>query len=140
MKQVTLAEAEYVAYSLVKEMMDYGEPMGDFSTRFPNKLESCLSQPFSTFDGAELYPLLLDKAAVLFYLVIKNHPFANGNKRMAVMLMFYFLFKNNKFLDIHPDTLYETALMVADSTKPMEHQLQVLKRVLKDHLVERQTK
>ena len=140
MKQISLAEAEYVAYSLVKEMMDYGEPMGDFSTRFPNKLESCLEQPFSTFDGTELYPTLLDKAAVLFYLVIKNHPFANGNKRMAVMLMFYFLFNNGKFLDIHPTTLYETALMVAGNSTTMEDELRTLKTILGEHLVDRRTK
>lgn len=140
MQQITLAEAEYVAYSLVKEMMDYGEPMGDFSTRYPNKLESCLTQPFSTFDGRELYPELLDKAAVLFYLVIKNHPFANGNKRMAVMLMFYFLFKNGKFLTISPDVLYETALLVAKDSGQMDNRLNSLKKTLKKYLVDRRTK
>ena len=73
MRPITMDEAGYVAHRLVKEMMDYGEPMGDFMTRYPNKLESCLEQPFATFGGEELYPTLLNKA-VLFILSCHQEP------------------------------------------------------------------
>jgi death-on-curing protein len=44
-------------------------------------LESALAQPRATFDGKELYATLVEKAAVLGYLIIQNHPFVDGNKR-----------------------------------------------------------
>lgn len=137
MQPITVDEAEYVAHRLVKEMMDYGEPMGDFMTRYPNKLESCLEQPFATFGSEELYPTLLNKAVLLFYLVIKNHPFENGNKRMAVMLMLYFLFVNGKFTTVTPDGLYDLALIVAKSNVPMEEQLPIVEDTLKGFIVDR---
>lgn len=137
MQSITIDEAEYVAHRLVKEMMDYGEPMGDFMTRYPNKLESCLEQPFVTFGNIELYPTLLDKAVLLFYLLIKNHPFENGNKRMAVMLMLFFLFKNGKFTTVTPDALYDLALIVASGAIPMEAHLPIIEDALRDHIIDR---
>lgn len=89
-RPLTLPEAEYVA-QLTSQLMDFNEPLPPFQTRYPGKLESCLMLPFQTFDGKALYKHLTRKAAVLFYSVIKNHPFANGNKRMAVMLTQVFL-------------------------------------------------
>ena len=116
--------------------MNYDEPVAEFSTRYPHRLESCLAQPFVSFGGKELYPTLNDKAVLLFYLVIKNHPFENGNKRMAVMLMLYFLFKNGRFTSIPPDGLYELALIVANSKTSIEEYLPQLKRTLNDFIVE----
>lgn len=136
MQQITLEEAEYVAHALVNQMMDYGEPMGDFATRYPNKLESCLAQPFASYGGEEFYPTLLNKAVALFYLVIKNHPFENGNKRMAVMLMLYFLFKHGKFTSIDPDSLYELALIIAQGDLPIEVHLPMIEDTLKGFIVE----
>lgn len=136
MSPITLEQAEYVAHSLVREMMNYDEPVAEFSTRYPHRLESCLAQPFVSFGGKELYPTLNDKAVLLFYLVIKNHPFENGNKRMAVMLMLYFLFKNGRFTSIPPDGLYELALIVANSKTSIEEYLPQLKRTLNDFIVE----
>ena len=137
MKSITLDEAEYVAHRLVQKMMDYGEPMGEFSTRYPHRLESCLEQPFATYDGEDLYPTLLNKAVLLFYLVIKNHPFENGNKRMAVMLLLYFLFKNGKLTTIDPDSLYELALIVASRDDPLEQELPAIEATLEHFIVDR---
>lgn len=133
MKPVTLIEAEYVAHRLVVEMMNYDEPIADFSTRYPHKLESCLETPFQEFDGSQLYPDLYDKASLLFYLVIKNHPFENGNKRMAVMLMTYFLLINGKWVNTTPDDLYRVAMRIAESSpKDMQKMLEKLKVVMVD--------
>jgi len=50
-------------------------------------LESALSRPYQTFDGQDLYPAAVDKAAAIFESIISNHPFVDGNKRTAYVLM-----------------------------------------------------
>lgn len=115
MKKLSVAEVEYLAHALVRELMDYDEPIPDFNTRYPHKLEACLEQPFQQFEGHKQYPTVEDKAAILFYSVIKNHPFVNGNKRMAVAILFVWLFKNNYWVKVTNDTLYEIAIVVAKS-------------------------
>jgi len=54
-------------------------------------LESALAQPYMTFDGVELYPTLVDKAAALCFSVIQNHPFVDGNKRAGHAILEMFL-------------------------------------------------
>jgi hypothetical protein len=48
-KKLTIAEVEYVAFTLTRKLMTYNEPIPDFGTRFPNILESCLETPFIRF-------------------------------------------------------------------------------------------
>ena len=83
MKTITVKEVEYIAFQLAQEMMSFNEPIPDFSTRFPNILESCLAVPFQTFIGKSPYPDILSKASILCHLMIKDHPFQNGNKRIV---------------------------------------------------------
>ena len=92
MKYLSVQYIEEVAYQLAKEAMEWNEPIPDFNTRFPNILERCLAAPRQRF-----YPTLLSKAGILFYLMIKNHPFQNGNKRIAMVTLLSFLFKNKSF-------------------------------------------
>jgi death-on-curing family protein len=120
MKRITLLEVEYVAFRLAKETLSFNEPIPDFSTRFPNALESCLAAPFQTFGGKSLYPNLLAKAAMLFYLMVKNHPFQNGNKRLAMTTMFVYLYMNNKWLKIDNQELYNFAIWVASSNPKLK--------------------
>ncbi|MDI3496512.1 MAG: death on curing protein, partial [Patescibacteria group bacterium] len=75
MKDISLKEVEYIAHSLAKKTMKWNEPIPEFNTRFPNKLESCIITPFLKFDNRVFYKGLNEKAAILFYLMIKNHPF-----------------------------------------------------------------
>jgi len=70
MKVITVKEVEYIAFKLAQEMLAFNEPIPDFSTRFPNILESCLATPFQTFSGKSPYPGFLSKASILFYLMI----------------------------------------------------------------------
>ena len=58
-------------------------------------LDSALKTPFQTFGGNNLYPDILDKASQLCYSLIENHPFVDGNKRIGVHLMLFFLKLNN---------------------------------------------
>ena len=136
MKKLTLKEVEYVSFRLAKETMSFNEPIPDFATRFSNVLESCLSTPFQTFSGKSLYPSLLAKASILFYLMIKNHPFQNGNKRIAMTTLFVFLYKNKKWLKIDTMELYNFAMWVTNSpAKVKDETVKAIESFLKDHLV-----
>ena len=138
MKIITLREVEYLAFRLAKEMMTFNEPIPDFSTRFPNILESCLATPFQSFARRPLYQGLIAKAAVLFYLMIKNHPFQNGNKRVAMTTLFVLLYKNKKWLKVDHQELYNFAVWVAQS--PAQVKTEVIRAIeifLKRHMVDR---
>ncbi len=110
-----LQAIQYVAHSLARRMMEWGEPIPDFETRYPNVLESCINTPFQKFNKKFLYKGLEEKAAVLFYLLIKNHPFQNGNKRIAVTSLLIFLHLNKKWLVTEPNGLYRFAVWIAQS-------------------------
>lgn len=114
-RSVTIAEVEYTAFRLAEKFMTWDEPIPNFGSRFPNILESCLNQPFVRFSKRDLYRGLIGKASILFYLMIKNHPFQNGNKRIAVMSLLYFLYKNGKWLTVDNVYLYNFARGIAKS-------------------------
>lgn len=81
--------------------------------RDENLLDSALKTPFQTFEGKDLYPEILDKASQLCYSLIKNHPFADGNKRIGVHLTLLFLMINNIELTYTQKDLIEFGLSVA---------------------------
>lgn len=114
-KKLSIEAIKYTARSLAVKTMSWNEPIPEFETRFPNVLESCIVTPFQKFDKKFLYEGLIGKAAILFYLLIKNHPFQNGNKRIAVTTLLVFLYLNNKWLRSTEVELYNTAKWVADS-------------------------
>lgn len=122
-KPLTIAEIELVSYNLAKKLMTWDEPIPEFGARFPNILESCLNAPFATYDRKNLYKGFDAKAAILFYLMVKNHPFENGNKRIAIMTLFLFLSKNNRWLEVEPQELYRTAVWVAESPSNFKDQV-----------------
>ena len=74
-------------------------------------LESALAQPRATFDGADLHPTITGKAAALAYSLALNHPFVDGNKRVAHAAMEVFLVLNG--LDLHADIDEQEALFLA---------------------------
>jgi death-on-curing family protein len=119
-KRITIPEIEYVAYALARQFMEWNEPIPEFGTRFPNILESCVAVPFQTFNKKQLYGGLIKKAAILFYLMIKNHPFQNGNKRIAMTAMFYFFYKNRRWLRVDNQELYNFAKWVAESNPKLK--------------------
>lgn len=123
MKAVTVQEVEYLAFRLAREHLSFDEPIPDFSTRFPHSLESCLLSPFQRFSGKFLYRALVSKAAILFYLMIKNHPFQNGNKRIAITTLMVFLHKNGKWLTVDTQKLYNFTVWVAQSPAELKEQV-----------------
>lgn len=135
MKQLTVKEVEYIAFRLAKETLSFNEPIPDFSTRFPNILESCLAAPFQAFAGKSPYPGLIGKAGILFYLMVKNHPFQNGNKRIAMTTLFVLLYKNKKWLKADTQELYNFTLWIAQSPpKFKDETLQAINKFFRTHL------
>lgn len=76
-------------------------------------LDSDLNAPFQTFDGKELYPALLSKAAVMCRSIISNHPFVDGNKRTGIHVMLIFLELNGIEIQYTQDELIELGLGIA---------------------------
>ncbi len=79
-----------------------------------------MATPFQKFNQKDLYPGLIKKAAVLFYYLIKNHPFQNGNKRIAVTTLLTFLYLNNKWLRVDNKELYNFAVWIAESPSSLK--------------------
>lgn len=136
-KELSVKEIEYCAFILAKQSMTYDEPIPDFITRFPNILESCLIVPFQRFNRKSLYKGITEKAAILFYLMIKNHPFQNGNKRIAITTLFVFLHKNKKWLRVDNKELYNFSVWVAESnSKLKEETVKAVEKFLKTYLID----
>ena len=135
-KGVSIGELEFVVFRLAKELMTYNEPIPSFDTRFPDVLESCLAVPFQRFAKKSLYKTISQKAAILFYLMIKNHPFQNGNKRIVMTTLFYFLFKNKKWLRVDQKKLYNFAIWVAESPAELKKEtFEAARRFIRTYLV-----
>ena len=137
MRIITIADVEYLAFRLAKEHLSFDEPIPDFSTRFPNVLESCVLTPFQRFSGKGLYPTLVGKASILFYLMIKNHPFQNGNKRIAITTLLTFLFGNGKWLKADTQELYNFTVWVTQSPAQFKEQVvSAIQKFIQDHLAD----
>ncbi|MBE0478868.1 type II toxin-antitoxin system death-on-curing family toxin [Candidatus Aerophobetes bacterium] len=141
MKKITIKDVEYIAFRLAQELLELDEPIPRFSTRFPHVLESCVSVPFAEFFGKKLYPSILSKASILFYLMIKNHPFQNGNKRIAVTTLFVFLYKNKKWLKVDTYQLYQFTVWIASSPAQLKNEVvKSIESFLRLHLVNTNSK
>lgn len=135
-KRINLQHVEQIIFALTREHLTFNEPIPDFGTRFPNILESCLAAPFLTFGGKELYPDPGTKAGILFYLMIKNHPFKNGNKRIAMTTLFYVLAREGAWLRADIKELYNFAVWVAESPPDAKDEVVLyIKKFLEKHLV-----
>ncbi|MFA6908870.1 MAG: type II toxin-antitoxin system death-on-curing family toxin [Patescibacteria group bacterium] len=135
-KFLTIGEVKAVAHALAKELMSWDEPIPDFDTRFPHALESCLATPFIRFKEHDPYPTLEDKGAILFYLMNKNHPFENGNKRIAITALILFLWKNKKWIRVDNRELYNFSKWVAASNPKLKDQtIAAIKKFLELYVV-----
>lgn len=101
-----------------------------FGNEKDDSFKSSIGQIYQTFDGIDLYPSVEEKAAMLLYLVTKNHSFSDGNKRIAATLFLWFM-QNNGIL-YNPDgskrisngALVALTLMIAES-RPEEKDVMV---------------
>ena len=104
--------------NVLKEKFGYS-PL--FGNEKDDSFKSSIGQIYQTFDGVDLYPRVEEKAAMLLYLVTKNHSFSDGNKRIAATLFLWFM-NNNGILyredgtkRIADSTLVALTLMIAES-------------------------
>ena len=92
-----------------------------FAHEKDDSFKSSLGQLYQTFDGIDLYPSVEEKAAILLYLVVKNHSFSDGNKRIAATLFLWFMEKNKILYApdgrkrISDGTLVDLTLLIAES-------------------------
>ena len=101
-----------------------------FGNEKDDSFKSSIGQIYQTFDGVDLYPSVEEKAAMLLYLITKNHSFSDGNKRIAATLFLWFM-QNNGILynsdgskRISNGTLVAITLMIAES-RPEEKDIMV---------------
>lgn len=92
-----------------------------FGSERSQMFEGVIKNLYQTFGGKELYDTTQKKAAHLLYLIIKDHPFSDGNKRIGAFLFVYFLNKNNYLINdngenkIDNNALAALALLIAES-------------------------
>ena len=107
-----------------------------FANPKDDSFESSVNQIYQTFGGNDCYPTLEEKAAMLLYLITKNHSFSDGNKRIAASCFLYFLEKNgilykNNLPIIDDGTLSALTILIAESNpKEMETMKQIVISVL----------
>lgn len=124
-RNTTAHEAFRATYEgAMQEIRQLREKFGGsalFGNEKDDSFRSSIGQIYQTFDGMELYPSVEEKAAMLLYLVVKNHSFSDGNKRIAATLFLWFM-NNNGILyrkdgtkRIADNTLVAITLMIAES-------------------------
>lgn len=133
------AEGVFTKQAVYPTLEDYLQIINSLKPEFGSSVfavpkdqsfESAIGQIAQTFDGKELYPTIEEKAAVLLYLIVKNHAFADGNKRIGAACFLHFLNVNGLLFTaegtpiISNETLAALTLFVAVS-KPEEKDLVV---------------
>ena len=103
-----------------------------FANPKDDSFASSINQIYQTFGGQDCYPTLEEKAAMLLYLITKNHSFSDGNKRIAASCFLYFLNRNNLLYKnnlpiIDNGTLFALTLLIAES-KPEE--MEIMKQIV----------
>jgi len=133
---ITKEELKYIAQLFSEYMLKEINNDPGYTVKDEGRLESSLAQPFQSIEGKELYPTLVDKAAILYYLCIKNHPFEDGNKRMGIFSLLLYLYKNGYWLDTTNDELFDITVYTASSkVEDMQEVVEKIKVFVEEHLV-----
>jgi len=125
-------ECTSVIAAIKRELVAKKEASNLFGMERGGVFEGIIRGLYQTFAGQELYKTLESKAAHLLYLVIKDHPFSDGNKRTASFLFVYFLDRNNALYredgekKINDNALAALALLVAESDPREKDQMVAL--------------
>src|SRR6185436_4153138 len=104
---ISLAEVEKIHDILIEK---FGGLKG---IRDHGILDSAINRPYQTFDGQDLYPDPVDKAAAIFESIISNHPFVDGNKRTAYVLMRLLLLEHELDLAAVEEAKYDFVITAA---------------------------
>ena len=96
------------------------ETGGGEGVRDEGLLRSALARPQTTFGGQELYPTLFEKAAALAESLVKNHPFLDGNKRMALVCLRTFLKMNGSHVTAPQEEKVKLIMQIATKEVTVE--------------------
>lgn len=127
---LTGQECQSIIRRIKEELTRRKEASDLFGQQAGKKLEGIIGNLYQTFGGNELYRSVEEKAAHLLYFLVKDHPFVDGNKRIASMLFIYFLERNNYLLKesgekkINDNALIALTLLIATS-EPSEKEVMV---------------
>jgi prophage maintenance system killer protein len=119
-------QARKAIKAIKSELVKCEEASELFGQERAEQLKGILGSIDQTFDGEDLYPSVEEKAAHLFYFVIKDHPFADGNKRIGAFLFLLYL-RENDLLEssgINENALVALALLIAESD-PKQKELMI---------------
>ncbi len=111
---ITLAEVVQLHKNSID---DFG---GSPGIRDINLLKSAVLKPFQSFEDAELYPSVFEKTAAIFESLIKNHPFADGNKRTGFLAAYALLYKNRFELIASKEKAHDFVIQVSSSSISFE--------------------
>lgn len=114
---ISYEEAKDAIESIKRELIEKEEASDLFGKEKASELKGIIGNIYQTFDSKDLYPSFEEKAAHLMYFIIKDHPFNDGNKRIACLL-FLLLLRKNIHLTINipnPEGLTALAILVAES-------------------------
>lgn len=124
-EDTTESEAFHATYenamAVIRELHEKFGGSTLFGNEKDDSFKSSIGQIYQTFGGVDLYPSVEEKAAILLYLVTKNHSFSDGNKRIAATLFLWFLNGNGILYNedgtkrIADNTLVALTLMIAES-------------------------
>ncbi|MDN5212991.1 type II toxin-antitoxin system death-on-curing family toxin [Fulvivirgaceae bacterium BMA12] len=103
---------------------------GSHGLRDQALLESALSRPFATFSGEELYKTPVEKSAAIFESIVKNHPFQDGNKRIAYVMLRLVLMHSGLDIVSNEEEKYEFVIKTASGELTIEQ----VKKWINDHL------
>ena len=118
---LTYKDALNAIKELKRALMAKEETSSLFGNEREHGLEAILGNLEQSFGGQELYPTLEEKSAHLLYFIIKDHPFSDGNKRIASLLFVHYLDKNQRLyktdgeMMINDNALVSLALLIAES-------------------------
>jgi prophage maintenance system killer protein len=130
--QTNAYQITYEEFLPIIEQMQSEFKSDIFGVQKDDGFKSAIDQIYQTFGDTECYPTVEEKAAMLLYLIVKNHAFLDGNKRIAASCFLYFLgknkllYKDNK-ATVGNVTLFPLTLLVANSKA---NEMQVIKQVI----------
>lgn len=114
MKKISISEVRASIASFKHELCKVNQATDLFGQEKDNQLDAIVAALDQTFDGLFLYKSIEERAANLLYLVIKDHPFLDGNKRIGSFLFTSYLSQSGK-KSLSPQSLVALALLIAES-------------------------
>jgi death on curing protein len=114
MKYLSASDVLFIHSALIDETG------GTHGIRDLGLLESAIALPQQGFGGQDLHPTLMTKASALFYSLVKNHPFVDGNKRTSITALGVFLGLNSVSLKVDQNDMVEFVMAVAGGLMPQD--------------------